>query len=442
MPSSGQPNEYPVIVIPATTGTALLDYYPVDPDEVWGAIMHQEYPRLSMHPDNLVYEAKEPARIRAANAFGIVYGDLIGALRHELSPSADCPTPVYPFGYDWRQDVRETAKLLHSAVEEVIARTQLLRHYSPWYPKDSRVHLVAHSMGGLVLCEYLKQFGDRKRVGKICTLCTPFQGSIEAVAKLLTGMGYLAGETPAERERETARTLQSVYQLLPSFPGAAKRDSDGVSVDLFKASEWQPSLIESLREFVRLYSVVGAASADDPGNAALAASILETMLSGASGLVADVRQLAKSLESASIPTDDWLAIVGVGSQTRVEVEVSTKDGAPWFRVEDQAFVDDWSKDHSSNRTGDSTVPLEGAIAPFLARETHVAVTPGDFGFWELRDRIVQGLAGFHSQVPNLNLAQRLAIRHFRPTYTGDVWGRRVPGVANWAPPITGLREQG
>ena len=66
----------------------------------------------------------------AWNPFGIVYGDLIESLRHELTARADEPTPVFGFGYDWRQDCARSAAQLGPFIEEVLARTALLRHYN------------------------------------------------------------------------------------------------------------------------------------------------------------------------------------------------------------------------------------------------------------------------------------------------------------------------
>src|SRR5712672_2276974 len=88
----------PVIVVPGITATTLEDFYPVEPETVWSAVLHKEFQRLALHPDDFRYEALEPARVRARNLYNIVYGDLVEALRHELSPVADRPTPVFGFG--------------------------------------------------------------------------------------------------------------------------------------------------------------------------------------------------------------------------------------------------------------------------------------------------------------------------------------------------------
>ena len=142
----------PVIVVPGITATDLVDDYPLKADEIWSMVFNKDYERLALHPDDLRYEAVEPAHIVAGRLFPI-YNDLIRALRHELSQRADRPTPVFAFPYDWRMDLRDTAAKLGAFVDEVIERTKLLRHYGT--ANRLKVDLVGHSMGGLVITEYL-----------------------------------------------------------------------------------------------------------------------------------------------------------------------------------------------------------------------------------------------------------------------------------------------
>ena len=241
----------PVVVIPGITATNLLDDYPLKTDEVWSMVFAKEYERIALHPDDLRYEAVEPAHVFAGRVFPI-YNDLIKALRHELSVRADRPTPVFAFPYDWRVDVRLTAQRLGDFVEEVLARTRLLRHYAN--ARELRVDLVGHSMGGLIICEYLSQAGENAQVKKVVTIGTPYLGSVEAIVKITTGMSLLTGDEPREREREGARVTPAVYQLFPSYSGAAV-DSSGQEVDLFDSANMQSSILDSLEEFVRLYSV-------------------------------------------------------------------------------------------------------------------------------------------------------------------------------------------
>jgi hypothetical protein len=93
-------------------------------------------------------------------------------------------------------------------------------------------------------------------------------------------------------------------------------------------------------------------------------------------------------------------------------------------------------------TGDGTVPFEGAVPSFLKEENLVCVTPDDYGYWELQDRAMTKIAGFHGILPNMNMLHRMIVRFFtnRSDYHKNTWGRRAPGVARWNPPIQ-LREK-
>jgi hypothetical protein len=73
----------------------------------------------------------------------------------------------------------------------------------------------------------------------------------------------------------------------------------------------------------------------------------------------------------------------------------------------------------------------------LPRESVVTVRPDDFEWFELKDKALLLAAGFHAQLPNMNLAQRLVLRHLREDYRGVIWGRPLPGVskAAWRPAI-------
>jgi hypothetical protein len=91
----------------------------------------------------------------------------------------------------------------------------------------------------------------------------------------------------------------------------------------------------------------------------------------------------------------------------------------------------------SRITGDGTVPFEGAIPSFLDLSNLVCVAPEDFGYFEIPDRVVTSVAGFHGILPNMDMLHRLIVRHFtgRPDSRGNTWGRPAPGVRKWDPPL-------
>ena len=87
------------------------------------------------------------------------------------------------------------------------------------------------------------------------------------------------------------------------------------------------------------------------------------------------------------------------------------------------------------------MPYSGARAKFIPVEQVICLTPGDFGLWEIKDRLMEK-TGFHSSLPNMNLAQRLVISHFKGYPYGEVWGRPAPDLGpgqTWDPPIAGLK---
>ena len=423
----------PVIVIPGITATELHDDYPLKTEDIWTMVFNKEYERIALHPDDIRYEAIEPAHVFPGRAFSI-YDDLIKALRHELTVQADKPTPVFAFPYDWRNDIRQTGKLLGNFVQEVIARTKLLKHYAK--ARDLKVDLVGHSMGGLIICEYLAEAKSKAQVGRVATIGTPFMGSIEAIVKIATGMSLLSGDEPRERERETSRVTPAVYQLFPSYKNASVT-KDGREVDLFDPKNIQSSVLESLAEFVRLYSV----DTLKRNRRARAEEILKKLLKGGRAHRDTVRNLKP--RAAGIKQTDWLAILGVGQKTRIQLTVEWDGENPWFQIDDNQFVNELTPANPASRlTGDGTVPLEGAIPPFLSKNQLVCVTANDLGFFELRDRFLVEVGGFHGLLPKVNLVQRLVTRHLRgPDYRGKVWGKRLPGCRTWRPPIQDLEEE-
>lgn len=421
------PLQNPVVVVPGITATELDDEYPVRTERLWDMLFERAYERIALHPDDLRYEAREPARVVTGRPFS-VYDDLVRSLRHELSPREDRPTPVFSFPYDWRLDIRAAARHLAQFVDEVRSRTLLLKHYAG--REDLRVDLVGHSMGGLLIVEYLAQAGADAGVGKVATLGTPYLGAVEAVVKIATGMSLLTGTQPREREREAARVTPSVYQLLPSYEGAARATPGGGSVDLFDADNMQGSVLSSLTEFVRLYSGITPA----PRRETRARELLERLLEG--GREHRRTVIGFDLAVAGLEAEDWLAVVGAGERTRVSLTVRRERGEPRFEFGDLDLADDVP----GRRTGDGTVPLAGALPPFLPEEHVLCVTRDDLTFWEIGDRILTRIAGFHGLLPKVNLVTRLVTRHLRPSFRGEVWGRCVPGVEQWNPPISGLAE--
>ena len=119
----------PVIVVPGITASVLRDEYDLPPSDVWTTVFRRNHDRIALHPENLRYEAREPARVARSHVYPLVYEDLIEELRDDLPGGDGSAVPVYPFAYDWRMPLELTEYRLAWFIGEVIERTSLMRHY-------------------------------------------------------------------------------------------------------------------------------------------------------------------------------------------------------------------------------------------------------------------------------------------------------------------------
>ncbi|MFP4173956.1 MAG: lipase/acyltransferase domain-containing protein [Candidatus Hydrogenedentota bacterium] len=431
----------PVIVIPGITASGLRDEYEVAPEILWSAVRSKDYGRLTLHPDDLRYELEEPARIGVDEILKTAYGHLIHELRHNLTENRDKPVPVYPFPYDWRHPLDLIEEQLESFVQEVIARTKLMKHYhKDGYAEDPEVDLVGHSMGGLIIAGYLQRLGEKAAVGKVATLGTPFRGSFEAPIKVITGTSSLDGDVRAvSADRVAARLTPALYHLIPSFEDAIETPSS-LPNDLYSVDTWQEGVIKTLAEFIRLHGLRGGNVTKRKNQAK---ELLGGILQRAKGHRGRVENL--KLGQAGLEQDAWLCLVGVDSKTRVRLKIEKKGGKPFFNLTGDHRLNDWEHSDPQRRifTGDGTVPYLGAEASFIGRENLVCLRPDDFGYWEIADKVLLRAAGFHAILPRLNLAQRLIISHLRGEPTKGVWGRPAPGISDseWSPPIKNLKNK-
>lgn len=124
------------------------------------------------------------------------------------------------------------------------------------------------------------------------------------------------------------------------------------------------------------------------------------------------------------------------------------DGAIWFDLTSDDRMNHWPPDPRAWAggpriyTGDGTVPYQGGRCPFIPTEEAVCVADVDYGYWELKDRGLEGVVGLHGMLPTMNFVQKLIVCQFSGTVHDGVWGRRAPDLlGDWKPPIRRLREK-
>ncbi len=125
----------------------------------------------------------------------------------------------FEFAYDWRRDSRVAARRLEADSRRWLAR---------WRSSSGNVHakliLIAHSMGGLVARYFLEVLEGWKETKALVTFGTPYQGSVNALDTLVNGIRK--GPLGMVDLSAMARSLTSIYQLLPVYPCVACGESD------------------------------------------------------------------------------------------------------------------------------------------------------------------------------------------------------------------------
>jgi pimeloyl-ACP methyl ester carboxylesterase len=124
------------------------------------------------------------------------------------------------FWFDWRKDLN-------------LAAASLEAHLARWFPPGEPVHIVAHSMGGLVARTFIKNYparwesmwdkaGNGRRGGRLIMLGTPNHGSF-AVPQIITGLEGMVQKLARFDLRHSRRQIQDIantfvgsYQMLPS----------------------------------------------------------------------------------------------------------------------------------------------------------------------------------------------------------------------------------
>ncbi len=140
--------------------------------------------------------------------FKVVEGDI-------YNDSEDRAANFYQFPYDWRRDNRANAHILKKFLD---IRLKAWRESSE-NNNDTKVILLAHSMGGLVSRYYLEVLGGWQDARALFTFGTPYRGSVNGVNMLANGFRKAGIDlTEVLGLREIINSLTSIYQLMPIYP--------------------------------------------------------------------------------------------------------------------------------------------------------------------------------------------------------------------------------
>ena len=214
------PTEGSVIVLPGIMGSRLA----VDGREVWAnpwQLFRGRFAHLEV--DDGKREVKPAGLMKQ-------YVPLVSHLDRRWG--------VFPMAYDWRRDIQEAAAQLAELIQD--DRVGLGK-------RGKSVHIVAHSMGGLVARAFIAQYPDLwdRAAGRLIQLGTPNWGSF-AIPSAFLGEEFLvkalafADVFHSEEEIvETLATFPGVYQMLPS-PDRTLPDGNNDHAKIYREEVWEP----------------------------------------------------------------------------------------------------------------------------------------------------------------------------------------------------------
>lgn len=178
----------------------------------------------------------------------------------------------FEFPYDWRQDVRTSARQLGTLVESL--------------PRTQPLVIIAHSLGTMVSRYYIERLGGKNRVERIILMGGPHRGAVQALTSLLNAPKLLPFGIMGERLRQVGMSFPSGYQILPTYPLPV--DASGTKVNFLEDESWLPEqyrpLLRAGREFRRelgVRSSIPAVSIFGYGIKTIAGLVLQKDAAGA-----------------------------------------------------------------------------------------------------------------------------------------------------------------
>jgi pimeloyl-ACP methyl ester carboxylesterase len=145
----------------------------------------------------------------------------------------------FEFPYDWRQDVRISARQLGELIERL--------------PSTQPIVIIGHSLGTMVSRYYIEHLGGHRRVERLILMGGPHKGAVKGLTSMLVAPEVLPFGIMGERLRNIVITFPSSYQIIPDY--AVGRDQYGKKVNFLQDSSWlspeDQALLKLGREFRR-----------------------------------------------------------------------------------------------------------------------------------------------------------------------------------------------
>lgn len=128
----------------------------------------------------------------------------------------------FDFPYDWRQDVRTSARQLAQLIETLPANQPLI--------------LIGHSLGTMVSRYYVEHLGGNKRVERLILMGGPHKGAVKGLVSMLVAPEVLPFGIFGERLRQIMVTFPTSYQILPDYEVGT--DQHGKKINFLDDQTW------------------------------------------------------------------------------------------------------------------------------------------------------------------------------------------------------------
>lgn len=203
-----QPLHNPVIIVPGIMGSYLNNQ---NNSEVWMNLFKMSLPgedsylgELELSNVGTSLNMLNPVDIIRKINIPLFARDTFDGLIKTLENSGYVENiDLFVFPYDWRVDVSETANKLKETIDRIKFQTEA-----------TKVDLLAHSMGGLVIKDYIKKFGNDS-VESFIDLATPHNGAPKSFETIMYGETDIA-ILNRNTIKFISQNMPSVYALLPS----------------------------------------------------------------------------------------------------------------------------------------------------------------------------------------------------------------------------------
>jgi pSer/pThr/pTyr-binding forkhead associated (FHA) protein len=210
----------PVVFVPGMMGSELW----LGNERVWPNIK-----MLFKNPEILSYTSEVPLEARGIMQEVVIVPNLIkqdqyNRLGDYLVEDLGYERGVdfFEFAYDWRQDVRTSARELGQLMDKL--------------PSGRPVTLVGHSLGTQVIRYYVERLGGKERAERLVLMGGPHQGVVKGLTSLLVAPQVLPFGLMGERLRQIIINFPSTYQIIPVYPCAV--DQDGKQINFLEDESW------------------------------------------------------------------------------------------------------------------------------------------------------------------------------------------------------------